>query len=128
MLMIQKGPLATTLQPREPPEFKPRNQNEAQEFNAQSLDQTQIYSQHDLSAVTNMMGGYDPFTNAMQGMTSSQQQTSLNPYAQDLSSMAATSGFFNPATDFQQPVGSFNSTLPQVYFHFGLHPSTIAFR
>jgi PAB-dependent poly(A)-specific ribonuclease subunit 3 len=63
-----------------------------------------------------MMGGYDPFTNAMQGMTSSQQQSSLNPYAQDLTSMAATSGFFNPATDFQQPVSSSNfSTAPSTF-------------
>ena len=62
-----------------------------------------------------MMGGYDPFTNAMQGMTNSQQQTSLNPY-QDLGSMAATPGFYNPVTDFQQPVSSFNfPTAPNTY-------------
>jgi len=135
----RKGPSASTLQPREPQEFKPRNQNEVQDFSAQSVDQSQIYAQHDLSAVTSMMGGYDPFTNAMQGMTNSQQQTSLNPYTQDLSSLAATSGFYNPATDFQQPVGSpisqlrLNPIFPfslgpivRIYFHFGLHPSTIA--
>ena len=101
-----------------PQEFKPRNQNEAQQqaqqpitstsdFSQQSYDQTQMYNQPDASAVANIMASYDPFTNAaMQGMSHSQQQSQLNPYAQDLSGMGGPSNFFNAATDFQQPVSS----------------------
>lgn len=105
------GPLASTLQAREPQEFKPRSRDEVQpqipavqDFNQQAFDQSQMY-QHDPNAVANMMASYDPFTNAaIQGMAHPQQQTQLNPYAQDLSAMAGPSNFYNHTTEFQQPV------------------------
>ena len=105
-------------------EFKPPNQNDVQQtqqpvtptpdFGQQTYDQTQMYNQHEANAVANLMASYDPFTNAaMQGMAHSQQQSQLNPYAQDLSGIAGPSNFFNATADFQQPVGS-----SQVSLHF----------
>lgn len=111
------GPLASTLQAREPQEFKPRGQNDvqqqqiqpqipaAQDYTQQSYDQSHLYPQHDPNAVANIMATYDPFTNAaIQGIAHPQQQAQINPYAQDISSIAGTSNFYNATTEFQQPV------------------------
>jgi len=73
-----------------------------QEFVPQQYDASQMVQSNDAS---NMIAYNDPFSLAstVQGMASTHQQPTINPYAHDPNTLA-TATFFQNAGTFAQPV------------------------